>query len=102
MTPEQKLSALLSAAARPEPQGFAFSALLAQRIARRRALYRLLALVPLAAAAASVLWTLDSVLKHQTVETGTFEPLAPGLLALVLALATAFGGRLLARVIARR
>ncbi|WP_269716811.1 hypothetical protein [Caulobacter sp. NIBR2454] len=101
MTPEQKLSALMSAAASPAPNGYGFSAVLAERIARRRAIYSVLTLLPVALAAAAVLWALQDVLADRLSLTA-FAPVAPGLMALALALATAFGGRFLVGVLVRR
>lgn len=102
MTPEQKLSALLAAASQPEPRGFVFSAELAQRIARRRAIYSLLAMAPVALAAVSVLWALDGVLKGRALAIDLIAPVTPALMNLGLVLILAFGGRMLARALARR
>lgn len=57
MTPEQKLAALF-AAETPPARDYAFQAVVAQRIAARRAWLTLLALVPWAIAATAVLWAL--------------------------------------------
>ncbi len=102
MTPDQKLSALLTTAARPEPQGFAFSADLAQRIARRRAIYNILAMVPVMLAAAALLWTLDGLLKRQQALIDLISALAPGLLNLALVLFLTLGGRMLSKALDRR
>ena len=60
MTPEQKLAALF-AADTPPARDYAFQAVVAQRIAARRAWLTLLALVPGAVAATAVLWALAPV-----------------------------------------
>ncbi len=58
MTPEQKMAALFAAEA-PPARDFAFEARMAQRIAARRFLARILAMVPLTIAAAAILWGLQ-------------------------------------------
>lgn len=101
MTPEQKLAALVSTAARPTPVSPVFSAALAERIARRRAVYRVLALVPVLLAAVAVLWALQDVMSRDRFEA-VLAPLSPGVISLLAALATAFAGRFLAGVLARQ
>ena len=61
MTPEAKLAALFAAEA-PPTRDYAFQAVVAERIAARRAWITVLALVPWAVAAAAILWALGPIM----------------------------------------
>lgn len=87
MTPEQKLAAIFAQQAAPA-RDLVFMAVVAQKIARRRAVLSVLAGLPWALVAAVVLWALQPVL--QRVWTGGGE-LAPVLGLSAVALAAAFG-----------
>lgn len=61
MTPEQKMNALFAAEAVPA-RDYGFQAVVAARIARRRAWARVLSMVPVLIAVTAGLWGLQSVI----------------------------------------
>ena len=103
MTPEQKL-ALMLAADTPRAPDRAFVAETARRVALRRAIMTVVALIPWAVAATAVLWALRPAL------AGVFSELAPalvpalgpGMATAALAGAALAGGLLLDPGIRRR
>ena len=103
MTPEQKL-ALMLAANTPRTPDRAFVAETARRVALRRAIMTVVALIPWAVAAAAVLWALRPAL------AGVFSELAPalvpalgpGIATVALVAAVLTGGLLLDPGIRRR
>lgn len=95
MTPEEKLN-LFFAAQRPPARDLAFETTVAQRVALRRAVATVLALVPWAVAAIAVLWAAQPVVGRlaaslSDVATSLAMPLA-------LSFATVLGALLLTRL----
>ncbi|MGH7019065.1 MAG: hypothetical protein ACREEY_04260 [Brevundimonas sp.] len=80
MTPEQKLAAAFAHDAAPA-RDLVFMAVVAQRIARRRAILSVLACIPWAVAAAVVLWALRPLVETLGRGVGALEP-AMGVLGL--------------------
>ena len=78
MTPEQKLEAFFAESAPPTRDGL-FEAETARRIARRRAIYSVVAMIPWALAAAVVLWGVRPLLPVLGDSFGALNAIAPGL-----------------------
>lgn len=89
MTPEQKLATVFAQDAAPA-RDLVFMTVVAQRIARRRAILSVLAGLPWAVVAAVILWALRPVLETLGAGFGGLEP-AMGALGLgAVALGAAF------------
>lgn len=99
MTPEQKLAALF-AADMPPAHDYAFQAVVAERIAARRAWLTVLALVPWAIAAAALLWALQPLI-HPLSE-GLAEAIGPIATVLAIASVAGFSALWLSRRVSRR
>ena len=74
MTPEAKLAAFFAEAA-PPARDYAFQVLVSERIARRRALLTVLALVPWTTAAVALCWALGPLVQPAVEAFG--QALAP-------------------------
>lgn len=85
MTPEARLQALF-AAETPPPRDLAFEAEIARRVAARRAVLRVAALLPLAVALAVLLWAIRPFMAGLTVPGAAVPAMTAGGLAVVGAL----------------
>lgn len=86
MTPETRLQALF-AAETPPPRDLEFEAELARRVAARRAVVRVAALLPLAVAVAVLLWAVRPYIAGLTLPAAAIPATTAGLLAVIGALA---------------
>jgi hypothetical protein len=78
MTPEQKLEAFFTESA-PPARDCLFEAEAARRIARRRAVFSVVAMIPWALATAVVLWGVRPLLPVLGDSFGALNAIAPGL-----------------------
>lgn len=85
MTPEARLQALF-AAETPPPRDLAFEAEIARRVAARRAVLRVAALLPLAVALAVLLWAIRPFMAGLTVPGAAVPATTAGGMAVVGAL----------------
>lgn len=95
MTPEQKMAALFAADV-PPARDLAFTLEVARRIALRRAWMRVAAMLPLAVAAAALLWAVQPVLAP--LGSDLAEVLVPAMSVIGLAV----GAAIMALWVARR
>lgn len=86
MTPEARLQALF-AAETPPPRDLGFEAEVARRVAARRAVVRVAALLPLAVAVAVLLWAVRPYIAGLTLPAAAIPAATAGSLAVVGALA---------------
>lgn len=84
MTPDRKLQALFAEDA-PPARDYAFEAAVAQRVARRRAVLSVVAMIPWAIVAACVLWGLRPVVAPLGEVLSRFDPVV-GAIASALSL----------------
>lgn len=92
MTPEARLQALF-AAETPPPRDLAFEAEVARRVAARRAVLRVAALLPLTLAFAVLLWAVRPYMAGLTVPAAAVPAMTAGGLAVVGALAVVWLSR---------
>lgn len=76
MTPERKLQALFAEEA-PSARDWAFEAVVAERIARRRAVFSVAAIAPWAAVGALALWAGEPMLRAAGETLAALNPAAP-------------------------
>lgn len=94
MTPEQKMAALFAADV-PPARDLAFTVETARRIALRRAWIRVVAMAPMAIAAAALLWALQPLLAPLGSDLG--QALVPSMSVIGVAAVTALAALWLAR-----
>ena len=99
MTPEQKLAALFAADA-PPARDYAFQAVVAGRIAARRAWLTVLALTPWAIAATALLWALQPMIGP--LSQGLAEIISPIATVAAIASVAGFTALQLSRRVSRR